>query len=251
VTGTSASGLPTGKRQHKPVSVTKPVDRSKRKQSLYFPEDMLVETQHGAVMPQTREHILLARQVGASGGTQQANRRYLYFAKVASFKPDGTPLRAIVDPALDDRRWRELLSENAMGPAVAAGSGPDPMALNPVALSAGSLTTVRGGMNAASAAGALKTIASAQTDYNHSDSWTSKWKGYTLDGSGTDTAAKTAKKAMRKKTAKKATKKAAFDHIGNFNFKVEIEGVTPGHTARKIPGRLKWSNITLKRGYIE
>uniref|UniRef100_A0A6U0HSM1 Phage tail protein n=1 Tax=Helicotheca tamesis TaxID=374047 RepID=A0A6U0HSM1_9STRA len=63
----------------------------------------------------------------------------------------------------------------------------------------------------------------------------------------------------------------AFDHIGNFNFKVEIEGVTAGKFVsvdglqaeteiieyqdgddimlRKRPGRTKYSNITLKRGY--
>ena len=62
------------------------------------------------------------------------------------------------------------------------------------------------------------------------------------------------------------------DHIGNFNFKVEIEGVTQGAfrnvegldsetevveyqdgddiILRKRPGRTKYSNITLKRGYI-
>jgi phage tail-like protein len=64
----------------------------------------------------------------------------------------------------------------------------------------------------------------------------------------------------------------AFDHIGNFNFKVEIEGVTTGAfrnvegldseteiveyqdgddlILRKRPGRTKYSNVTLKRGYI-
>ena len=63
-----------------------------------------------------------------------------------------------------------------------------------------------------------------------------------------------------------------FDHIGNFNFKVEIEGVTVGAfrnvegldseteivelqdgddiVLRKRPGRTKYSNIVLKRGYI-
>ena len=63
-----------------------------------------------------------------------------------------------------------------------------------------------------------------------------------------------------------------FDHIGNFNFKVEIEGVTQGAfknvegldsetevvefqdgediVLRKRPGRTKYSNLTLKRGYI-
>ena len=63
-----------------------------------------------------------------------------------------------------------------------------------------------------------------------------------------------------------------FDHIGNFNFKVEIEGVTTGAfrnvegldseteiveyqdgddlTLRKRPGRTKYSNLTLKRGYV-
>jgi len=62
------------------------------------------------------------------------------------------------------------------------------------------------------------------------------------------------------------------DPIGNFNFKVEIEGVTQGAfrnvegldseteivefqdgddiILRKRPGRTKYSNITLKRGYI-
>lgn len=64
----------------------------------------------------------------------------------------------------------------------------------------------------------------------------------------------------------------AFDHIGNFNFKVEIEGVTTGAfrnvegldseteiveyqdgddlILRKRPGRTKYTNVTLKRGYI-
>ncbi|MFN3202997.1 MAG: phage tail protein [Bradymonadia bacterium] len=62
------------------------------------------------------------------------------------------------------------------------------------------------------------------------------------------------------------------DHIGNFNFKVEIDGVTVGAfrnvegldaetevveyqdgddlRLRKRPGRTKYSDITLKRGYI-
>jgi phage tail-like protein len=62
------------------------------------------------------------------------------------------------------------------------------------------------------------------------------------------------------------------DHIGNFNFKVEIEGVTAGRfknvegmdsetevieyqdgedrILRKRPGRVKYANITLKRGYV-
>lgn len=62
------------------------------------------------------------------------------------------------------------------------------------------------------------------------------------------------------------------DHIGNFNFKVEIEGVTQGAfrnvegleseteiveyqdgddiILRKRPGRTKYANIVLKRGYI-
>lgn len=62
-----------------------------------------------------------------------------------------------------------------------------------------------------------------------------------------------------------------FDHIGNFNFKVEIEGVTVGPFSvvegfestteviefrdgdslaiRKRPGLTSYSNITLKRGY--
>ncbi|MCX8208003.1 MAG: phage tail protein [Methanothrix sp.] len=63
-----------------------------------------------------------------------------------------------------------------------------------------------------------------------------------------------------------------FDHIGGFNFKVEIEGVTQGAfrnvegldseteviefqdgddiILRKRPGRTKYSNIVLKRGYV-
>ena len=62
------------------------------------------------------------------------------------------------------------------------------------------------------------------------------------------------------------------DHIGNFNFKVEIEGVTQAAfrnvdgldseteiveyqdgddlILRKRPGRTKYSNIVLKRGYV-
>ena len=62
------------------------------------------------------------------------------------------------------------------------------------------------------------------------------------------------------------------DHIGSFNFKVEIEGVTQGAfrnvegldseteiiefqdgddiVLRKRPGRTKYSNVSLKRGYI-
>ena len=66
--------------------------------------------------------------------------------------------------------------------------------------------------------------------------------------------------------------KRDFDHIGNFNFKVEIEGVTQGAfrnvegldseteiveyqdgddlVLRKRPGRTKFSNVTLKRGYV-
>jgi len=62
------------------------------------------------------------------------------------------------------------------------------------------------------------------------------------------------------------------DHIGQFNFKVEIEGVTQGAfknvegldseteiieyqdgddiILRKRPGRTKYTNITLKRGYV-
>lgn len=64
----------------------------------------------------------------------------------------------------------------------------------------------------------------------------------------------------------------AFDHIGNYNFKIEIEGVTQGAFAecggvevaveivethdgddplvRKRPGRVHYANIVLKRGYI-
>ena len=63
-----------------------------------------------------------------------------------------------------------------------------------------------------------------------------------------------------------------FDHIGNFNFKVEIEGIAVGAfknvegldseteviefqdgediVLRKRPGRTKYSNITLKRGFV-
>jgi len=62
------------------------------------------------------------------------------------------------------------------------------------------------------------------------------------------------------------------DHIGAYNFKVEIEGVTSGAfkavdgldseteiieyqdgddlTLRKRPGRTKYANIVLKRGYV-
>jgi phage tail-like protein len=62
------------------------------------------------------------------------------------------------------------------------------------------------------------------------------------------------------------------DHIGNFNFKVEIEGVSQGAfrnvegldsetevieyqdgddiILRKRPGRTKYANVVLKRGYI-
>jgi len=62
------------------------------------------------------------------------------------------------------------------------------------------------------------------------------------------------------------------DHIGQFNFKVEIEGVTQGAfknvegldseteiieyqdgddiILRKRPGRTKYQNVTLKRGYV-
>jgi len=63
-----------------------------------------------------------------------------------------------------------------------------------------------------------------------------------------------------------------FDHIGNYNFRVEIEGITVGAfrnvegleseteivefqdgsdiILRKRPGRTKYANITLKKGYI-
>lgn len=63
------------------------------------------------------------------------------------------------------------------------------------------------------------------------------------------------------------------DHIGQYNFVVEIEGVTVGRfkavegldsetevieyqdgddlTLRKRPGRTKYSNVTLKRGYMD
>jgi phage tail-like protein len=62
------------------------------------------------------------------------------------------------------------------------------------------------------------------------------------------------------------------DHIGNFNFHLEVEGLTAGTfrnvegldseteiveyqdgddlTLRKRPGRTKFSNIVLKRGYV-
>ena len=62
------------------------------------------------------------------------------------------------------------------------------------------------------------------------------------------------------------------DHIGNFNFHLEVEGLTAGTfrnvegldseteiveyqdgddlTLRKRPGRTKYSNIVLKRGYV-
>lgn len=64
----------------------------------------------------------------------------------------------------------------------------------------------------------------------------------------------------------------SFDHIGAYNFKVEIEGVTTGAfkavdgldseteviefqdgddlTLHKRPGRTKYANIVLKRGYV-
>lgn len=66
-------------------------------------------------------------------------------------------------------------------------------------------------------------------------------------------------------------KRREFDHIGNYNFKVEIEGITVGAfqevggleviteviesqngddlTLRKRPGRTHYSNIILRRGY--
>jgi phage tail-like protein len=68
------------------------------------------------------------------------------------------------------------------------------------------------------------------------------------------------------------TRRVDIDHIGAYNFKVEIEGVTAGHfTAvdgldiemevieyqdgddlilRKRPGRVKYGDITLKKGYL-
>ena len=68
-----------------------------------------------------------------------------------------------------------------------------------------------------------------------------------------------------------APNRRSFDHIGNYNFKVEIEGVTQGAftevsglestteviefqdgddlVLRKRPGRTKYANIVLKRGY--
>lgn len=64
-----------------------------------------------------------------------------------------------------------------------------------------------------------------------------------------------------------------FDHIGNYNFKVEIEGVTQGAFSecggleveveivetldgdtplvRKRPGRVHYANIVLRRGYTD
>ena len=67
------------------------------------------------------------------------------------------------------------------------------------------------------------------------------------------------------------TRRAELDHVGAYNFRVEIEGVTAGafrsveglgaetevieyqdgddNFLRKRPGRTKYSNITLKRGY--
>lgn len=63
-----------------------------------------------------------------------------------------------------------------------------------------------------------------------------------------------------------------FDHIGNYNFRVEIEGITAGAfrnveglesetevvefqdgadiVLRKRPGRTKYANIVLKKGYV-
>lgn len=65
----------------------------------------------------------------------------------------------------------------------------------------------------------------------------------------------------------------AFDHIGNHNFKIEIEGVTQGAFSecagleveievvetldgddlivRKRPGRVHYANVALKRGYTD
>lgn len=65
----------------------------------------------------------------------------------------------------------------------------------------------------------------------------------------------------------------AFDHIGNYNFRIEIEGVTQGAFAecgglevevevietndgddlivRKRPGRVHYANLVLKRGYTD
>lgn len=70
----------------------------------------------------------------------------------------------------------------------------------------------------------------------------------------------------------KADNRRAIDHIGHYNFKVEIEGVTQAAfknvegldaetevieyqdgddiVLRKRPGRTKYSNIVLKRGYV-
>jgi phage tail-like protein len=65
----------------------------------------------------------------------------------------------------------------------------------------------------------------------------------------------------------------SFDHIGNHNFRIEIEGVTIGaftecgglevevdivettdgddHIVRKRPGRIHYANIVLTRGYVD
>jgi phage tail-like protein len=70
----------------------------------------------------------------------------------------------------------------------------------------------------------------------------------------------------------KADNRRTIDHIGHYNFKVEIEGVTQAAfknvegldaetevieyqdgddiVLRKRPGRTKYSNIVLKRGYV-
>lgn len=69
-----------------------------------------------------------------------------------------------------------------------------------------------------------------------------------------------------------APNRRSFDHIGQYNFKVEIDGVTFGAftsveglesitevieyqdgddiTVRKRPGRTRYSNIVLKRGFV-
>ncbi|MBU0553581.1 phage tail protein [Myxococcota bacterium] len=70
----------------------------------------------------------------------------------------------------------------------------------------------------------------------------------------------------------KADNRRAYDHVGNYNFRIEIEGITWGsfknveglaaeaqvieeqngdeRVQRKRPGQMKYSNITLKRGYV-
>ena len=51
------------------------------------------------------------------------------------------------------------------------------------------------------------------------------------------------------------TQRPVGDHIGNYNFRIEIDGVSAGYfknveglDSSMLPGRLKWQPITLKRG---